>query len=693
MKNRNQNDTLVFAHRLTPVALSGDTLLLMSEDGAVTFKGQIYVDLARSLAQGLTWKKLEGCLGKEYSRLEILARLQEFVEGGLTARLEAKPREEVAFWEGVGVPASSDPMAVVNLCGPRAAPIIEALKSNGLKIRTKAPRLLAITDDYLRPELDAIARKGHEWLLAKPIGHTIWIGPVFGQESTCWWCLAHWLRTNRWQQAAIYGWGSESFPPQPAVATLPGTSSLAAGLISTVAAVWTACGDYPELRNQIITLDTRNLQTTTHAVHPRPGCSHCRKEQSRSVGTMSLREWVSPYIGIISHVDITTEPSLGFFQARAAQAQPLPKPGSRDLLEPSWALGPGKTFQEAEGACLGEAIERYSIVYQGNERSKKGTLAEVEGISPESLLHFSERQYETRVSWNASHSELHWVPERFDPARAIRWSEARHVLTGARKYLPSGYCYLRYPFRNEPEFASADSNGCAAGRTLEEAILRGLLELIERDALTIWWYNRLPRPAVDLQSLDEPFLLSVREEFAAAGRDLYVLDLTHDLATPVYVAVAPLWNGSELYFASAAHPNSKTAATRAIAELTQTLHWGARLRLHDDLQRWLSTATLGDQSYFKPMGVSAPSGGQRIRTVREEIQTCVERIEAAGMETYYVDLTRPEIGIPVARVVAPGLRYFWARLGPGRLYELPCRLGWLSEPNKEEDLNPIPCMV
>ena len=50
-----------------------------------------------------------------------------------------------------------------------------------------------------------------------------------------------------------------------------------------------------------------------------------------------------------------------------------------------------------------------------------------------------------------------------------------------------------------PAAFHADSNGCAAGNTLEEAIVQGFLELVERDAYAIWWYNRLQRAEVDLE--------------------------------------------------------------------------------------------------------------------------------------------------------------------------------------------------
>jgi len=46
------------------------------------------------------------------------------------------------------------------------------------------------------------------------------------------------------------------------------------------------------------------------------------------------------------------------------------------------------------------------------------------------------------------------------------------------------------------------------------------------------------------------------------------------------------------------------------------------------------------------------------------------------------------VGLSVTRVVVPGLRHFWRRLGPGRLYEVPIRQGWLAHPIEEETLNP-----
>ena len=65
-------------------------------------------------------------------------------------------------------------------------------------------------------------------------------------------------------------------------------------------------------------------------------------------------------------------------------------------------------------------------------------------------------------------------------------------------------------------------------------------------------------------------------------------------------------------------------------------------------------------------------------------------VERKGLEVLVLDQTRPDIELPVFKVVVPGLRHFWPRFAPGRLYEVPAELGWLSSPLTEEELNPIP---
>jgi len=58
-----------------------------------------------------------------------------------------------------------------------------------------------------------------------------------------------------------------------------------------------------------------------------------------------------------------------------------------------------------------------------------------------------------------------------------------------------------------------------------------------------------------------------------------------------------------------------------------------------------------------------------------------------------VDQTREDVGLPVVRVVVPGMRLFRARFAPGRLYDVPVALGWRREPAAETDLNPLHILI
>jgi ribosomal protein S12 methylthiotransferase accessory factor len=63
--------------------------------------------------------------------------------------------------------------------------------------------------------------------------------------------------------------------------------------------------------------------------------------------------------------------------------------------------------------------------------------------------------------------------------------------------------------------------------------------------------------------------------------------------------------------------------------------------------------------------------------VQQDIFTCVDRAAQLGLETLVLDQTQSDIGLHVVKVIMPSMRHFWARFAPGRLYNVPVKLGWL----------------
>ena len=69
-------------------------------------------------------------------------------------------------------------------------------------------------------------------------------------------------------------------------------------------------------------------------------------------------------------------------------------------------------------------------------------------------------------------------------------------------------------------------------------MLQGLLELIERDAVALWWYNRLRRSGVDLEGADDPYVSDLVRHYGELQRELWVLDVTSDFGVPTFAAIS-----------------------------------------------------------------------------------------------------------------------------------------------------------
>jgi ribosomal protein S12 methylthiotransferase accessory factor len=94
-----------------------------------------------------------------------------------------------------------------------------------------------------------------------------------------------------------------------------------------------------------------------------------------------------------------------------------------------------------------------------------------------------------------------------------------------------------------------------------------------------------------------------------------------------------------------------------------------------------------------PSGAAAvrPDFGSKFGNLdaREQVTACVSLVKRAGLDFLVLDQTRPDIDVPVVRVIVPGLRHFYRRFAPGRLYDVPVKFGLRDRPLKENELNPI----
>jgi ribosomal protein S12 methylthiotransferase accessory factor len=313
-----------------------------------------------------------------------------------------------------------------------------------------------------------------------------------------------------------------------------------------------------------------------------------------------------------------------------------------------------------------------------------------EAIHPNDVLLFSDAQYRSPTD---EPDDSHPVPAPFDPSEKIEWSPAWSLRDQRFKFLPTSLLYFFY---GGPDAYHADSNGCAAGNTREEAIVQGFLELVERDAYAIWWYNRSQRAEVDLSQFNDSYVRDLQSQLADTGRRLWVLDVTSDLGVPTYVAILHwMQNGHEnIEFGSGAHFDSRIALLRTLTELNQFLSiglMGGGTGEKSSLDG-ITPLQLREYPFLTPSGKPVqPDSGSKfgpLQTTRQQVDACVDIARRAGLDFLVLDQTRPDVEVPVVRVIVPSLRHFYRRFGPGRLYDVPVELGLRDQPMPESELTP-----
>ena len=213
-------------------------------------------------------------------------------------------------------------------------------------------------------------------------------------------------------------------------------------------------------------------------------------------------------------------------------------------------------------------------------------------------------------------------------------------------------------------------------------------------------------PAIDLSSFDDEYLASAPDHYTRYERDLWMLDITSDLGIPTFVALSrrPGAQSEDIIYGASAHADPRIAALRAVCELNQCLTWlprpgtgDGRPTIDDPLALWWwKTARLADCSWLAPAAdtplcKASPYSAIESADTREDVEHCRALVEAKGMEFLVLDQTRPDIGMPVARVIVPGMRHFWARFAPGRPLRRPRQHGPPRAPSCRSRLESRPC--
>ena len=731
-------------------------ILLVSETFNTLLREKIHADLLPLLDGQHSHHDIITQLAKMYSESEIQTAIASLVARGYVVSGDyLMERGQAAFWSSLGV---SPRWAEKRLAESKVKVadddgyLARKLDALGIAAGTNRPTLSVIVCvDYLGSQYAEINQRhlasGEPWMLVQPRGIRPLFGPVFrpSGQGPCWTCLTYRMRGHQEVHNFLRNLAGDSAAFLPFVAE-PAVLDSIYGLVATEIAKWVVLEEMAPLHERAISLDVARLKSEHHPVMRRPQCFECGDEALYSADRLPVpvqlraspknifnsgglrsvspeetlaryRHLISSISGVVSWVARTTDeadPWLHVYWAGSNFALQSRKLSSLRRSLRSKSAGKGSTPRQSEASALCEAVERYCGAFHGDEiRCQKRfsdfvQAGESEAIHPNDVQLFSDRQLDHAEEINAEDHPYNIVPSRFDPDAEIDWSPVWSLTQNRHRYLPTSMLYSILSEHQENSGLKADSNGCAAGNTLEESILQGFFELVERDAFAVWWYNQLRLPGVDLDNFNDDYLASAYDRYRGFHRDVWVLDVTNDLGIPVFVAVSRRTDKEEedIIYAAGAHVDPHIAALRAVCELNQFLnlvqgrgHASASAAVNDSMcRRWWKNARLAEHSYLAPDPDIKSRGKSDYSVsdttdVKEDVEQCCALVESKGMEFLVLDQTRPDIGMPVARVIVPGLRHFWPRYAPGRLFEVPVEMKWRDKPITEADLNPVPVIA
>lgn len=716
------NILLQISPNLSLYVLKDNTALLRGDTRSTLIEGELAVSILEMCSDCTNLKRIFGNLGSKFSREDIQTSLNTAVKKHYVSVVdESVPLS--ALWPTYRMSPESVKVKLAESCvavfGSEFEKKIKArlkhYKVNITKKAESADLTFYLTSDFSSNYWEQFFRlrksRNQNICLIHANGAEIIFGPILGPtEVVCWHCMARSFLRNRPVERYLKAIGHNIISRKPIF--LDGVIDLV--VVEALKWLVLASGT-ADLSKYSIRVDGVTLTISRHRPVKWPQCPECgdlalsnpdreplppeldplEDHAELTAGGMRSKtpdetysDWsklVDPLFGVVSSLQVP-ESVRGMFFAQAS-TDIGGADHSLDQLHDNLtfrALGKGANTTEASVSALGEAFERYSIVYKGDEVRRFWRFDDFDGkaIHPNQILLFSERQYDTGVA----------RIERFDPTERLSWSPIWSLITESWRWVPTELMYFSVP--SNRRVSVADSNGIAAGNTLSEAVVQGFLELIERDAFAIWWKNCISRPPLSIGSLRWRSLDRQLEVIRKSRRELRLLDISNDTKIPVIAAVS--WidraaTGQKILVKAGAHFNPKIAAARAVGEILQYLAsrkigWSPR----SDIIDWLETVTTDSLPQLSQLNEVAEIELNNTFEAQFPLAKCLRVARNLSMDLLVSDVTRPEVGVPVVRVIVPGLRHYWERHAPGRLYDVPVNLGWLEEPTSEENLHKLP---
>lgn len=274
---------------------------------------------------------------------------------------------------------------------------------------------------------------------------------------------------------------------------------------------------------------------------------------------------------------------------------------------------------------------------------------------------------------------LNRTERHLSPRTEIPWIEGHDLCENRSCWVPLELVYTDFELSSHDcgDYFLASSNGLASGNHVLEAISSGICEVVERDAVALWERRSTivrARTRVDLATIDDPNCLNLLQQYERSGMAVQVWDVTSDCGIAVFICeIHPRTHDpstmSRRSRGAGCHVSRDIALSRALTEAAQTrlTHiTGMRDDIFSDAYEDALEQRTGAAVLDALAAIASPRSFREVPTlvandIWNDISWMRQRLEAAGFPSVIVvDLTRPEFGIPVVRVIIPGLEGFSA---------------------------------
>lgn len=418
--------------------------------------------------------------------------------------------------------------------------------------------LLSVTNSVAERQRDKVQQwsRAHDtpWVLIQAELDRVLIGPLeLPGIAGCYRCVEsrrHMARPHRSAYARILA--MEGGLADATSKCLTFTSQSAVGNVAVNYVKRQLLDQDVKPRTMLAIVDLHTLSTSLHVFQPDPLCDACgglapdtreasiiRLRSRPKVNRESLRtrplselaaclrnEYVDPEVGVVRELSVVVDGGLPLVSA------PIGLRGPGDHVEPG--IGRTLDYESAKLVAVLEALERHGGLQPGGKRTVvTGSFNELaqDAIDPRTLgMHRTE-----------DYAEESFPFQRFDPATKVRWVWGYSLGRRRPVLVPEHTVYYRILDATHPErpFAFEISNGCAVGSSIEEAMLHGLLEVVERDAFLMTWYGRLPATELLLDSVrDIPTRLAIRRSCEGTPYAIRCWDITQEHGIPAVWAMA-----------------------------------------------------------------------------------------------------------------------------------------------------------